>query len=207
MMQIINCEQNSPEWFAARMGIPTASEFKTLLSGTKDAKDKKTCQTYMQKLAGEILTGEPMESYTNSFMERGTAFEDEARKAYAFMTDTDPQRVGFVRRGNAGCSPDSLIGDAGGLEIKVALPHVQIQRLEKGDLPSEHRAQVQGGIWIADRQWWDFVSYCPGLPLFRVRVARDDGYIANLVGAVDSFNTELAALVERIRNYEMREAA
>lgn len=206
-VQIFDCEQGSGEWYAARMGIPTASEFATLIAVNKDAKDKKTRTTYMRKLAGELLTGEPMEAYTNAHMERGKEMEDEARKAYAFMMDAEPVRVGFIRLGDAGCSPDSLIGEDGGLEIKTALPHIQIERLERGELPAEHRAQVQGNLWITGRAWWDFVSYCPKLPLFRIRVARDDGYIANIAGSVDAFNAELAALVERIRSYEMRAAA
>lgn len=207
MIEILDCPQGSDAWFAARLGIPTASEFKTLLGVKKDARDKVTRQTYMRKLAGEILTGRPAESYTNVHMERGHEQEDEARKLYAFMTDAEPQRVGFIRSGQKGCSPDSLIGENGGLEIKSALPHIQIERLEKNELPSEHRAQVQGSLWIAEREWWDFVSYCPGLPLLVVRVHRDDGYIATLAGAVNEFNAELAELVERIRRYGIQEAA
>jgi hypothetical protein len=200
-VQIIECEQNSPEWYAARLGIPTASEFKTIIGVKKDAREKITRQTYMRKLAGEILTGEPMESYSNNHMERGKEMEDEARNLYAFAHDVEPQRVGFIRYGNTGCSPDSLIGDKGGLEIKTALPHIQIERLERGELPPEHVAQVQGNIWLSGREWWDFASYCPRLPLFVIRVQRDNGYIANLIGAVDAFNAELNELVERIRRY------
>lgn len=201
MMQILNCEQGSPEWFEARMGIPTASEFKTIIAVNKDAKDKKTRQAYMRKLAGEILTGLPMESYSNGDMQRGKDQEDEARDLYAMLASLEPQRVGFIMNHGAGCSPDSLIGDDGGLEIKSALPHVQIERLECGEMPAEHRAQVQGNIWLAEREWWDFASYCPRLPLFVTRVPRDDGYIATLAGAVKSFNEDLAELVARMRAY------
>ena len=207
MIEILDCEQGSPAWFDARLGLPTASEFKTLLGVKKDARDKVTRQTYMRKLAGEIITGRPAESYTNVHMERGHEQEDEARQLYTFMTDSEPQRVGFIRSGQKGCSPDSLIGDNGGLEIKTALPHIQIERLEKNELPSEHRAQVQGSIWIAEREWWDFVSFCPGLPLLVIRVHRDDGYIATLAGAVAEFNRELAELVTRIRQYGLKAAA
>ncbi len=153
----------------------------------------------MLKLAGEILTGEPMESYSNSHMERGKEQEAEAREAYELMKDVDCQQVGFIRNGDKGCSPDSLIGDDGALEIKTALPHIQVERLLRGDLPPEHRAQVQGVLWVAERAWIDFVSYCPRLPLLIVRVPRDDGYIATLAGAVKEFNVELANVVETIR--------
>lgn len=209
MMQIIDCEQNSPEWYAARLGIPTASAFSVILSTNKDAKEKKTRTEYMRKLAGETITGEPMDSYTNVHMERGKVMEDEARKLYAFMNDAAPQRVGFIRNGSRGCSPDSLIGDKGGLEIKTALPHIQIDRLLKDALPSEHKAQVQGNIWLCEREWWDFCSYSPKLPPLIVRVHRDNEYIASLSAAVDQFNDELAALVETITKFspQSREAA
>lgn len=206
-MQIFDCEQSSPEWYAARLGIPTASEFHTVMAKGKDGGKSLTRTAYLHKLAGEIITGEPMESYTNAHMERGKVMEDEARDMYAFMKDVDPQRVGFVRDGDKGCSPDSLIGDEGGLEIKTALPHIQIERLRKGTLPSEHRHQVQGNIWICRRQFWDFVSYCPKLPLFVLRVERDDGFIAELSGAVTKFNAELTETVEFIRNYGSQKAA
>jgi len=197
--RIIECEQGSPEWFAARLGIPTASEFSTVMAKGKDGGKSLTRKTYMLKLAGEILTGEPMETYTNVHMERGKEQEAEAREAYELMRDVDTQQVGFIVNGRAGCSPDSLIGEDGGLEIKTALPHIQVERLLKGDLPAEHRAQVQGNMWVTDRRWWDFVSYCPRLPLLIVRVPRDEGYIATLVGAVNEFNAELANVVDAIR--------
>lgn len=202
MIQIIDCEQNSDEWFQARMGIPTASEFSTVMAKGRDGGASVTRKTYMLKLAGEILTGEPMENYSNGHMERGKVLEEEARDLYSFMTDSDPLCVGFIRNGDKGCSPDALIEKNGGLEIKTALAHIQIERLQRADLPPEHKAQVQGNIWVAEREWWDFVSYGGAkLPLFVHRIHRDDGYIANLAGAVSAFNAELAEVVERIRKY------
>ena len=198
--RIIECRQGEPEWYAARLGIPTASEFSTVLAKGKDGGKSLTRKTYMMKLAGEILTGEPMESYSNQHMERGKEQEAEAREAYELMRDVDTQQVGFIVNDAKGCSPDSLIGNDGGLEIKTALPHIQVERLLKGDLPAEHRAQVQGNMWVTERQWWDFVSYCPRLPLLIVRVPRDDGYIAILAGAVKEFNAELANVVDAIRS-------
>ena len=197
--RIIDCEQGSPEWYEARLGLPTASEFATIMAKGKDGGTSVTRRTYLLKLAGEILTGRPMESYSNAHMERGKEQEDEARQAYELMKDIDCQRIGFIVNGDKGCSPDSLIGEDGGLEIKTALPHIQVDRLLKGELPPEHRAQVQGSMWVAERKWWDFVSYCPGLPLLIVRVPRDDGYIATLSGAVGAFSVELAATVATIR--------
>jgi len=200
-LTIFDCAQNSPEWFACRSGIPTASEFSKLIGVRKDAKDKVTRRKYMLKLAGEIITGETVEGYSNFHMERGHAMEDEARNLYAFMHDAAPQRVGFVRNGKKGCSPDSFLGDAGILEIKSKQPDLLIDCLLKDEFPPEHRAQCQGALWVCEREWIDIACYWPKLPLFTKRAYRDDVFIRDLSQAVDDFNYELAEMVERVRRY------
>ncbi|MBX8811174.1 YqaJ viral recombinase family protein [Ochrobactrum sp. MR34] len=198
MMQVFNdIEQGSPEWFTARAGIPTASRFSTVMAKGEG----KTRAEYMRKLAGEIITGELAEGFTTLHMERGKLMEDEARETYAFINSVEPYQVGFIRSGDKGASPDSLIGTDGGLEIKTALPHIQIDRLERDRLPPEHKAQVQGNLWISEREWWDFVSYWPRLPMLITRVYRDEPYIKTMSDEIDRFNDEKAALVERIRAY------
>lgn len=203
MMQIFDMEQGEDEWLRARMGIPTSSKFATVMAKGEG----KIRSEYMRRLAGEVLTNEPSETFTNSHMERGRMMEDEARELYAFVEAADIRRVGFIRNGNKGCSPDSLVGDNGGLEIKTALPHIQIDRLERDRLPPEHKAQVQGNLWLAEREWWDFVSYWPRLPMLTVRVYREEPYIKEMASEIDRFNDELAELVERIRRYGQKEAA
>ncbi|NLS19861.1 YqaJ viral recombinase family protein [Rhizobium sp. P40RR-XXII] len=202
-LQIIDCDQNSPEWLAARMGIPTASKFATVMAKGEG----KIRSKYMRELAAEIYTGEPNVSFSNGHMERGHEMEDVARREYAFITGNEPIQVGFIRNGLKGSSPDSLIGDNGGLEIKTALPEIQIDRLERNRLPPEHVAQVQGNLWVSEREWWDFVSYWPKLPVLTVRVYRDEAYIKTMSDEIDRFNDELAELVERIRRYGQKEAA
>lgn len=204
MMEIFeDLEQGTEAWFEVRRGLPTASNFATIMAKGEG----KTRSQYMRKLAGEILTGELAEQFSNIHTERGNAMEDEARQAYAFVEGAEIKRVGFIRNGNKGASPDSLIGADGGLEIKTALPHIQIDRLERDRLPPEHRAQVQGNLWVSEREWWDFVSYWPKLPILTVRVCRDEDFIKEMSDEVDRFNDELAALVEKIRRYGVKEAA
>jgi predicted phage-related endonuclease len=201
-LHIIDCEQGTPEWFASRLGLPTASEFSTVMASGKGGGESKTRATYMKKLAGEIITGEQMDSYSNAYMERGKVMEAEARELYSMVTDLTPERVGFMRREIAGASPDSLVGDVGLLEIKTKLAHLQIEVLESDKVPSEHIAQLQGQLWISGREWVDFVSYWPGLPIFIKRVTRDQPYIDGIEKAVIAFNHELYALVSRIKDYK-----
>ena len=206
MIQVFDMDQGGDDWFQARLGIPTASKFATVMAKGEG----KTRSEYMRKLAGEILTGEASDSFSSAHMERGSIMEDEARLKYALSEGVEPYQVGFIRNGNKGGSPDSLIGEKGGLEIKTALPHIQIDRLERDRLPPEHKAQVQGNLWISEREWWDFVSYWPRLPMLCVRVYRDEEYIKTMSDEIDRFNEELAVMVERIRAYGQepkREAA
>lgn len=199
MIQIIDCEQSSPEWYRARMGIPTSSMFATVMAKGKSGGPSVTRKTYLYKLAGEIISGEPMENYSNGYMDRGKAMEDEARRAYAIIHDAEPVRVGFIRNGDKGCSPDSLIGDRGMLEIKTALPHIMVEHILADQFPPEHKAQCQGALWVAEREWIDISIYWPTMPPFVKRAHRDEGYIANLAGAVKAFNEELAEIVYRLR--------
>lgn len=201
MIQIHTCEQGSPEWFGVRAGMPTASEFSTVMASGKGGGESKTRRTYMLKLVGEIITGEPSESYTNAHMERGKVMEAEARERYAFGQDVDPIQVGFITNGPKGCSPDALIDAAGMAEIKTKLPHLLIEVLLRGDTPPEHRAQCQGALWVAEREWIDFVAYWPKMPIFVKRAYRDEAYIQTIASAVDQFNDELAEMVETVRAY------
>lgn len=203
MTVVLPVEHNSPEWYDARLGIPTSSMFSTVLAKGRDGGDSKTRRTYMLKLAGERLTGTPMDNYTNEHMERGHEFEDEARDAYAFLKDAEPERVGFLydEKNRTGCSPDALIGADGVLEIKTALAHILIGYIDKNAFPSEHKAQCQGALWITERAWVDIAIYCPGLPLFVKRAEREEEYIGTLARAVAQFNAELDELTERVRRY------
>lgn len=198
-MEIFDCEQGSPEWFACRLGIPTASQFQTVMASGRGGGESKTRRTYMLKLAGEILTGEPMDSFSNSHTDRGHTMEPQARSFYAMQRDVDPELIGFIRSGNKGASPDSMIGADGMLEIKTKLPHLLLDVLMRGEFPADHKAQCQGQLWVAEREWVDLICYWPKMPSFIIRAYRDEEYIKQISDAVDQFNEELAAVVERFK--------
>lgn len=199
MIEVFDMEQGSPEWFEVRRGIVTASEFHTVMAQGRGGGDSKTRREYMLKLMGERLTGDPMYRYQNDHMQRGQEQEAEAREMYVFLSDLEPQQVGFIRNGKIGCSPDSLIGDVGMLEIKTKLAHLQLEVLLGESVPPAHMAQIQGQLWVAEREWCDFVSYCPRLPLFTKRVFRDERYIEGIKKSVDLFEREMATLLEKVQ--------
>lgn len=189
-----NIDQNTDDWMALRSGIPTASQF-----GTVCAKGEgKTRRKYMFTLLGERLTGQPTEGYTNSHTDRGHEWEPEAADLYALLTDADPLPGGFftIDDGSAGASPDRLIGDDGTLQIKTALPHIQLEALRANRMPPEHAKQVHGELWVSEREWCDFVSYSRGLKPLIVRVHRDEDLIRTIAAEVARFNEELAEMME-----------
>lgn len=202
MIQIIDCEQQSAEWFRAHIGLATASVFKTVMASgkTKDSASITRAQLVAKK-AGELITDEPDPSgYRNADMARGNEMEDEARTMYQFL---NPQvtltRVGFIRNDKAGCSPDSLIGDDGMLEIKTTFPHLLIGHRAKKEFPLEHKPQCQGQLWVTGRKWVDLFIYWPKMRPFLIRAWRDEAYIAEIEAAVDKFNTDVAEAVENDR--------
>lgn len=192
-------QQGSDDWKRLRAGIPTASEFSSVLAKGEG----KTRRAYLLRLAGEVVTGEPEDTYKSPDMARGNAMEDEGRTYYEFVKKCSAERISFVKNHGAGCSPDSFVGPMGGLEIKTAKPSVLIDIWERGTFPTQHNAQVQGFLWVCEREWCDLIVYWPGVAPFIKRAMRDVKYIAELAGEVARFNDELSALVERIRSYGM----
>jgi hypothetical protein len=194
MLEIFTCPQGSDEWRRARMGVPTASEFHSVLAKGQG----KTRRKYMLELLGERLTGEPMAQFSNVHTERGHLLEPEARALYSFDVSEPLTQVGFIRRDGVGCSPDSLVGEDGLLEIKTKLPHLQLEVLLDDRVPPEHMAQCQGALWVSGRKWLDFVSYCPGLPLFIKRLFPDEEYFVKLSEALTAFELEMRELAKTL---------
>ncbi len=201
MIERFDCPQGSSEWFAARLGLPTSSEFATVLAKGKGGAPSLTRDRYLRTLAAEIITGEAGESFVTPAMERGKMMETEARELYGLIHDVEPELVGFFKNGRAGCSPDALLGDAGLLEIKTKRGDILIEVLLRDEFPAEHWAQCQGALWITEREWIDLACYWPGLPLWVQRAYRDESYIRALAAEVERFNGELDAIVERVRSY------
>lgn len=195
-------EQGSAEWHVLRRGIPTASMFKVLMARSDDRDGRRT---YLHKLAGERLTKEPMENFSNSAMEHGKIVEPILLRDYSFMRDCQVRRVGFGRNGKCGASPDGLVGDDGGVEIKRAAPHILIPLLErhyrKPDyFPPEHYAQCQGNMMVFEREWWDLVIGYPGMPRpLIVQTKRDEHFIKELRDAIDVFDLELRRLITKLK--------
>lgn len=201
--------QGSLEWFAARVGIPTASEFYRLVTNTlKDGEYKLSASLpgYANELAAELFAGKSLDQFDgNSWMDRGKEKESEALALYEFTVDDIVTKVGFITTDDklCGCSPDALVGDCGGLEIKClkAESHVQVNSYYRkhGHAPVKYTQQVQACLWITGRLWWDQLYWHPDLPPLTVRQTPDMVQHASFAKAVKAVITERDLALENMR--------
>lgn len=193
-------QQGTEEWLSARCGIVTMSEVQCLLVNGKSASGFGAgALSYMDQLIGERITGEPAEGWGgNAHTERGKEFEPVARDLYTQRTGNQPEEVGIILNRGAGYSPDGLIGNDGAIEIKTKLPKYQVKVILDGEVPKEHMAQCQGGLWLSEREWIDFVSYWPGMPLFVKRAYRDEKMIRTIAERVEAFYEELDSRMQMV---------
>ena len=142
----------------------------------------------MNTLIGERITEEAADPFTgNKHTERGHELEGIARGLYESQVDVSTSQVGIILNHGIGYSPDSLVGANGLTEIKTKLPKFQVEVILSGEIPKEHVAQCQGGLWVSEREWIDFVCYWPGMPLFIKRAYRDEVMIRKLSERVKTF--------------------
>jgi putative phage-type endonuclease len=208
---IIDAEQGTPEWAAARAGKVTASCVDRVLARIKVG-EAAARRDYRAQLVAEILTGQPQgSSFVNAEMQWGIEQEPLARYAYDAMKDCSVQKVGFITHPTierAGASPDGLVGDVGGVEIKCPKTATHLMYLLDGIVPSDYQPQMLWQMACAGLRWVDFVSFDPRLPaehrLLIVRMHRDDKRIAEMEQEVRKFLLEVEGLLQRI---EQREAA
>ena len=200
MHVIREVEQGSAEWLGLRLGIPTASMFECLLvNGKGEAGFGAAALTYMDQLIGERITGEAAElPFSTRATERGHELEQTARDLHMATYDLPTEQVAIILNHGAGYSPDALIGSDGLIEIKTKLPKFQVGVILADEVPKDHVAQCQGGLWLAEREWIDFVSYWPGMPLFVKRAYRDEALIRKLAERVKTFNQKLEERMHRV---------
>lgn len=184
--------QRTDSWHADRAGKWTGSKFVDVLARNKKTGEKiKAYYDLIWQVVVERMTGKAVEGPSGLALAWGQEVEPYAAEAYELETGNVIVKTGFIKHPEfefAGCSPDGLIGDDGGLEMKCPKDSkVHLERFISG-VPDEYRPQVQGCMWVTGRAWWDFVSYDPRMPeshrFLRIRVLRDDAFIANLQAAV-----------------------
>jgi len=202
-------EQQTPEWFADRLGKVTASRLADVLAKTKTGYSASRAN-YMTQLVLERITKTRAESYSNAAMAWGVEQEPFARAAYETHTGQMVEEVGFIQHPDiedAGASPDGLVGDDGCLEIKCPNTATHIDTVLGEEPAKKYFDQMQWQMRCADRSWCDFVSFDPRMPshlqLFIKRIERNDLYIAELEKEVIQFLAEVDDKVKKLNEIKV----
>lgn len=204
-----HCSQGSLEWSRLRAGRPTASDFDRII--TPGGKSSKSASDYCNKLLAEVMLGRPLGSITMPWMERGKNLEAEAVTYYEFMRGVETMPIGFITTddGRIGASPDRLVGETGLLETKCPSDEVHtrymaahIDALLGSDqsVADDYKVQVQGQLFVSEREWVDILAYFPGLPEAVTRVNRDEPFIALMKAELYRFIETFDARMDKLRS-------
>lgn len=203
-MRILSCQQGEQEWLQARVGKVTASEADQLLTPKFKIKEGEGPKTYLAKKLAEHILGRPLEGFSSFATEQGEILEMEARNWFAFQHNHTVQQVGFIEGddGRCGCSPDALLDDDGGLEIKAPQPTNHVKYLLNGELPDDYAVQVHFSLYVTGRPYWKFVSYRRKFPAFVLTVKRDEAIQSKIKEALATFYTNFDAALNKIKSHK-----
>lgn len=194
--------QGSDEWHAARCGMLTASEMDRIITPTLKIANNDKTRAHAWELAAQRITKYTEPSYISDDMLRGWQDELTARGLYSEHV-APVVECGFVTNDTLGfpigASPDGLVGDAGLIEIKSRRQRFQIETWATGEMPAEYMLQVQTQLLVTGREWCDFVSISPGLPLFIKRASPDEDVQAAIIEAARAFEAHVLAKIEAYR--------
>jgi putative phage-type endonuclease len=195
---IVDIPQRSDAWFQAICGNCGASSIDRIIT-TKGEPSKQRTE-YMMTLAAERITGKQEVGYLTQAMQNGIDREAEARQLFELSQGVEVQEVGLVYTDDKSChcSPDGLIGDDAGLEIKNPLSKTHIKYLLDDKIPTEYFCQLQFSLYVTGREVWHFMSHYPAIKPLIVPCYRDEAWIAKCDKELKAFNQELDEMVRRL---------
>ena len=199
-MKIVkDLQQGTIEWLQLRVGMPSASQFKNIV--TSDGKKSKTYAKYRNQLAGERVTGFREEIYQNEAMRTGLEREPVARELFTMSTGIEVSEVGMCIHDSDlfSCSPDGLISDHSGIEIKCPNMATHIEYLLGKRVPTDYYQQVHGSMLVTGYDEWFFMSFYPGLRPFVHLEKRDNEFCDKLEAELMLFCEDLTKLVEELK--------
>lgn len=192
--------QGEPEWMIARSGIPTASEFDALVTPEFAIRKGEMPKTYLYKKVAEAWQGGPLIGFNFFDMDQGQILENEAKPWYSLEFGAEITPVGFITTddGRIGCSPDGLLGEDSGIEIKCPAVHTHVSYVLKGELPKDYAAQVHGSMFVTGLSTWTFLSYRRHFPPLVVIVDRDEEIQEKIAEALALFLDEFDVAMKRL---------
>jgi len=196
-----NIEQGSPEWFALHVGRVTAGSFHRFMTSDFEPRKGEMFKSFVAEKVAEKWRGQLQQTGSSFAMEQGLILEEEVIPWYELEYDVELRRVGFIESpdGRCGCSPDGMVADNWGLELKCPLGKTHVGYLLAGTVPADYVAQVHGSMFVTGAVRWDFVSYRRGFPQLVVMVDRDEAIMHRIGETLAYFYEHFDAALARIK--------
>lgn len=193
-------EQGDPEWMKLRIAsIGGASIAQAVAKG-----EGKTRKTLMCNFIQEIINEEKTQGFVSWDMQEGIKWEPHGRFKYEERMGVDVEQIALVKHSeHKHFSPDGFVGANGLIEIKRNILSVFLESIESKKIPTQYRKQMQWGMFICEREFCDYVVYCPYIerkadPLMVIKVERDEAEIKELDKSADDFINDLQTLLLRV---------
>lgn len=206
-MKAVKCDTGSLDWAYLHIGVISAGEADNLLTPKLKAKEGKAVHSYLCRKAAEVYREKPLcdlspKGASSWQIDQGILLEEDAIPYLAFTHDWEIKRGLFCTTddGLAGCTPDGLVGDDFGIEIKCPEPQKHVAYLLAGDVPDEYAPQVAFSLYVTGMKEWKFVSFRKNFPTLIVSVRRDEALMSLIAGVVSDFHAQLQTAVAKLRS-------
>lgn len=192
-MKIVrDIQQTSWDWFVRRAGKVTGSELGNLITDKGKIREWKSAMpnSYLHRKLAEKWRGGPLETFMGSRQtDQGQMYEEKARNYFASILEADIETIGGIESDDAKlwCSPDGIIGEHTGLEIKCPNADTHVGWLLDGGVPEEHVLQVQFALYVTGWPRWQFLSWVKDMPHLAVIVEADETLASTIEEALAEF--------------------
>jgi exodeoxyribonuclease (lambda-induced) len=193
--------QGSDAWLQSRRGVITGSRFALTRERLKTGKPSAAATRYAMDTARERCGGLILPTSQTLAMRIGSEQESAARDAYELETGRLVTECGFfcTEDREFGVSPDGLVGDDGLIEIKTMVSSETLFRCVVDGISADYIDQINGEMWLLNRQWCDLVLWAPdlesiGRALTVRRIQRNED-------AIDDLARDLAAFSRIVNDY------
>lgn len=197
-------EQGSEEWLAARNGLLTASEMHLILTPTLKLANNDKTRAHVYEIAAQRINKYTEPTYIGDAMLRG--HDDEIKSRDLYSEKVQPvQELGFITRDMGGCvlgySPDgaALLSESG-IECKSRIQKHHLATVVNNEVPKEHIMQVQFGLLVTGWDYIDYLSWCGGMPMWRIECKPIPEYQDAILNAALAFDDNVNAVIEEYGN-------
>lgn len=201
-MRIFDCVQGTPEWLECRLGFITASQAPSFFTSKGEKPTKSVTDKAVNQIIGDKLDRILVAGYESQAMKDGREKEPQARATAELLLGVQFKEVGFIAHDDydIGCSPDGLLGDTSGIEIKSPLKATHVGYLRSGKLPTIYVQQVQLTMHLLGVESYYWMSYYPTLPPVLLEIKKDQALLDKawplLVAAAETITNETEKLNE-----------